>query len=346
MSSIQEEEQPEVEEAGPSSQNKAKTEPELIWKKAVKKGKELMNELLIALKEEKDRKVVKSIFDLKRDHWDIKSPRKESKEFNNLKKIFTDFPDKPDGKELTIISAVRSPTVRLREQTAVYEFAVDKNGYFFIAVNSHKAKNEPTHWSEVAFSVWHHRFPDPSALKYVVRHNIMNTDTQAIIQKAYKDIKLGITEDPHVWEKGTNAFYALLGTVNGKGVVRMLTDYSNSLGRKTIGSIFTAQSRDGQFHMILDVIRASSEVKFHPDNPSGAASAAANPGSSSQNPTIAGPSTASPKTQKSSVPGTMKASSRARMDPAPRLRRSEGQILHRFKPQILRRSRARVLQSR
>jgi len=72
----------------------------------------------------------------------------------------------------------------------------------------------------------------------------VNEDTQAIIRKAYKDIKSGITENPQVWRKGTDAFYALLGTVNGKGVVRMLTDSSKSLGRKTIGSVFTAHSKD------------------------------------------------------------------------------------------------------
>ena len=319
MSSIPEAEEFTVMATGPSSQ-KVEDTPRLTWEKAVQKGKELMKELDTALMENEDRKPAKTINELKQDEWEFDTSGTRPKVVQNLQPVFAKFLYKPDSKNLRTFSVTRSKG----QNPTVYECAVDRSGYFLVALNNRKDKGETTHWSEVAFSVLRYyralKNDDPSKLKYVVRHNVKNADTKAIIDEAYKNSHETLNETPFAWTKEIDAFYALLGTVNGKGVVRMLTDYSKSLGHKTIGSIFTAQSKqDNAYHIIFDLIRKSSEVNYHPGS-----SVAAEAGTSSSSQSA---STASSENRKSNMQSTTKALSRARIGHAPLRRRSPGRTL-------------------
>jgi hypothetical protein len=114
-----------------------------------------------------------------------------------------------------------------------------------------KPKKEPVHWSQVTFELWSElarlTHKPVSNLKWIVRHDVTNTDTQSIIHKAYST--MGIKSYPSIqsWTLGNNqddAFYALLGTVNGKGVAHLLKDYSSAFRRTTIQEIFTTQTMD------------------------------------------------------------------------------------------------------
>lgn len=74
-----------------------------------------------------------------------------------------------------------------------------------------------------------------SSLQWIFRHAITNSDTQKIVNEAYTAIGKDRSKK-HVWSPkdkdvpgGGNAFYALLGSENGKGPTRMFTDYHNAL---------------------------------------------------------------------------------------------------------------------
>ena len=69
----------------------------------------------------------------------------------------------------------------------------------------------------------------------------------------------------------------------------MLADYPRALGRKAIGGLRTAKSRDGKLQMIFDLIGADSQLGSHPEPPSEGAPADANIASTSQTPSAGSP---------------------------------------------------------
>ena len=85
-------------------------------------------------------------------------------------------------------------------------------------------------------------------LTTIIRHNVNNVKTTAIILLAYQE-RLGLSEDmalfDETWRKWTpdgefgDYFWALCDTDNIRGVVHMLNDYRVELGRKTIKEIMT-----------------------------------------------------------------------------------------------------------
>jgi len=107
-------------------------------------------------------------------------------------------------------------------------------------------------WSELTWQTWskaagpQRGFPnsDIGNLQYVLRQNVQNKGTMSVVEQAHS--KNGIPndqmgefeEDPTNVEK-SNAFYALLGTDNIKGVAFMLKDHHNEAGNKVIKKIVT-----------------------------------------------------------------------------------------------------------
>jgi hypothetical protein len=75
-------------------------------------------------------------------------------------------------------------------------------------------------------------------IRTIWRHWIANEDTNAIITEARRG---GGQEVEHAgyteFGAGTSGFYALLGSPNGSGIVRMLTEHAQAFGRKTIESV-------------------------------------------------------------------------------------------------------------
>jgi hypothetical protein len=119
-----------------------------------------------------------------------------------------------------------------------------------IAEWNKKPRRETLHWSQVTFELWSEfarlaHLP-VSNLKWIVRHGIENQNTQSIIIQAYLKSGTNINSAPNIqsWtlRKNRDAFYALLGTVNGKGVAHFLKDYTKALDRKTIQEIFTVKA--------------------------------------------------------------------------------------------------------
>ena len=80
---------------------------------------------------------------------------------------------------------------------------------------------------------------DYSGIKYFFRREIDNADTKAILDEAFKDkdITSTLTWTPDDAGLDTNAFWALLGSPNGNGMIYLLTDNKVALKGKGIVSI-------------------------------------------------------------------------------------------------------------
>ncbi|MCJ1486407.1 hypothetical protein MMC06_006584 [Schaereria dolodes] len=100
----------------------------------------------------------------------------------------------------------------------------------------------PLHWSDAVFYQWEkYNAENPeriAELRYIMRHEIENTDTIAIIEHACENVSRQKSLNWR-WMPSDEAFYALLATPNGVGVPYMLTDRSIALGKLTIASIET-----------------------------------------------------------------------------------------------------------
>lgn len=97
-------------------------------------------------------------------------------------------------------------------------------------------------WSEAIFEVYQmlatRRQQSVKNIRTIWRHWIVNEDTNAIITEARRgdgqEVEhAGYTE----FRAGTSGFYALLGSPNGSGIVRMLTEHAQAFGRKTIEGV-------------------------------------------------------------------------------------------------------------
>jgi hypothetical protein len=118
------------------------------------------------------------------------------------------------------------------------------------AINNFKAEDpvDPAHqvnWNVIAFEQYKEK-QKAASLTYVLRYNIDNKATSAVITEVYKAAGKGgeVTKDDTNWVTWTHSDHpdyilALLGTTNGSGAGFILTDYAGTLGRKTIASIHT-----------------------------------------------------------------------------------------------------------
>ncbi|MCJ1246843.1 hypothetical protein MMC30_004052 [Trapelia coarctata] len=247
-------------------------EPTMTWDAAVKKGKEVWGELQVALRTKPPDKAT-STTKLEDEGWHFSSAGDES-EIDNLQRILGQL-------QLTPAHNIAHNNLHIRVgihevppvppgkglRTAILKNAFNRQQGILIAMSNFKPEAETTPWSEVAFAKWYdstwHR-ADPTNLNYVVRHNIENINTNFIMAEAHRKAGKPLTEKVSLWREGFGeAFYALMGTANGKGVPRMLKDHNEKLGRKTIKGIYTAKSADGQTHMIF-ALRNADAPKAHP----------------------------------------------------------------------------------
>lgn len=89
-------------------------------------------------------------------------------------------------------------------------------------------------------------------LEAIWRMNIINPDTQNVIKAC---IPHGTNEPCYEFRDNTRQFFALLGTPNATGIVRMLREYPGAFGRKTIDTIRVFPNGKW-FYMCLSLIAA------------------------------------------------------------------------------------------
>jgi len=242
--------------------------PTITWDDAVKKGKEVWGELQVSLRTNAPDKPT-SVHKLEGEGW-IFDGAGDPSEINNLQRIFGQLKliPRPSNVHMRVgIHEVPPVPPGKGIRNTVFKNAFNRQQGILVAMGNFKAEAEKTPWSEVVFAKWYestyHR-GDPTNLNYIVRHNIENVNTIFVINEAHKKAGTPIAETIKLWREGFGeAFYALMGTVNGKGVPRMLKDHNQKLGRKTIEAIYTAKSADGQVHMIF-ALRSANASRGHP----------------------------------------------------------------------------------
>ncbi|KAL8900905.1 MAG: hypothetical protein Q9207_005465 [Kuettlingeria erythrocarpa] len=117
-----------------------------------------------------------------------------------------------------------------------------------IAEDNKRVKGSPIAWSTVTAMIWEDTCKnvdqtDPKSLQYIFRDNIINPDTKKFIDKAGMD---------KTFKPGQEGFFALLGSVNGKGVAYLLLQHSGIIGKKTVKQIVTYKAEDGAYQMYLE----------------------------------------------------------------------------------------------
>lgn len=295
-------------------------DPTITWDAAVKKGKELWGELQMALRTNPPDKAI-SVSKLRDEAW-IFDHEEVQDELANLQVIFGqmklarvrnnfvmrtcmhDVPPVPPGKG---------------RRTTVLKNAFNSQLGIIVAVANFKQEAEDTPWSDVVFSQWKdatwHR-GDPTNLNYIIRHNIENVNTRFIIHEAHSKTGFPLTDHIKLWTEGdgSDVFYALMGTPNGKGIPRMLKDHQRTLKRKTVAGIYTARTSDGREHMVFALRSADPPTGPRPRISRKIRKAAAEVGATAYITSLA----PSPKT----IPRTFKVQLKTRNEHAAPLRRS------------------------
>ncbi|EZF35687.1 hypothetical protein TMEN_3666 [Trichophyton mentagrophytes] len=113
-------------------------------------------------------------------------------------------------------------------------------------VNIDNTKPEDTRlrWSDITFEGWkEHAGDDVKNLRWIVRNNIINPGTSATIREAIgrvggkADKRVEFSPDPNN-SNMNEAFTALAGTPNVKGVYHMLADHHNEMGGLKVKKIY------------------------------------------------------------------------------------------------------------
>ena len=125
----------------------------------------------------------------------------------------------------------------------------------------------PDNWSSVAWAQWKRGCvtitpgtTDFSNLKVIIRKNIDNSQTSAIIAEAMQGQPLGefiyfYPDD----ESLDNAFWPLLGSANGNGMIHLLTDHKKALDGKSITrvGVFIDPTKDNQAQIWAELTGAN-----------------------------------------------------------------------------------------
>jgi hypothetical protein len=155
--------------------------------------------------------------------------------------------------------------IEIKGKTAgqsAYENYFSSNAIF--AINNFKAQDpvetaKQVNWNVVAFEQFKNAGGKPTDLKYVMRFEISNAGTKAVLEEVYKSAgkEADITaEDTQEWQSWTHSgngdsFLGLLGTPNGNGAGYILSDYAATLGQKSIQAIHTGR-QEGQWSMVVE----------------------------------------------------------------------------------------------
>ncbi len=143
--------------------------------------------------------------------------------------------------------------VREGDRTALFINQFGPSSKTIIAADNHRGKppgQAPDHWSTIAWYLWRraHLSANPgtdaltadfSSLQYILRKEIKNPQTAKIIDLAMAGKELGTIEyfypnNPTQWQDTSNAFWALLGSPNGQGIINLLKGNKRALHSKTI----------------------------------------------------------------------------------------------------------------
>ncbi|KAL8689495.1 MAG: hypothetical protein Q9218_004846 [Villophora microphyllina] len=180
----------------------------------------------------------------------------------NLEKSFADRQMNANNLDVWEVNSV-DPVTNERDRAMAYYNVFGTGSGVLIAENNWRSMDQQKKlpWSEIMYQTWQLAEPHANALaaedkahppggpfkslRAVVRHNIVNEGTRAVIEAAYNanGWKIG-EDDAEQWRSWTeetspNWFYGLLGTDNVKGVIWLLKDHAVELGRKEITTIWT-----------------------------------------------------------------------------------------------------------
>ncbi|KUJ14121.1 uncharacterized protein LY89DRAFT_753614 [Mollisia scopiformis] len=114
-------------------------------------------------------------------------------------------------------------------------------------------------WSDLLFQHWQQfcicQDGAVWGLRFLAVKHVQNPDTSSVLSSI-----LGSTNDQDTVQKtfrpGHESFFALLGTPNLKGVVRMLTEHCAGIGYKNIHSIQVLKQRNAAFDFLLALEQA------------------------------------------------------------------------------------------
>lgn len=215
------------------------TEPATIlnWDDAVKKGKDLLNALSNAHKNPTD----KSSKDKYDKYYTESLPDKkegQSSPAYDIKPILKTLNLRQDG--YTNVEVAGRPTDKVKNPKTAYDSFFDSKTGVIIAENNDRSldPNRGDPQKELFLTdIWFQGMAkraseakDTLTVKYVFRHAIINQETKDIIKEAYKRAKIDLKQS-HEWtfKDNQDEFAAMLATDNGKGIPRILTDYSRTL---------------------------------------------------------------------------------------------------------------------
>lgn len=127
-----------------------------------------------------------------------------------------------------------------------YNYDTTARAGTIVATHQSRGANALLPWSEVAYQQYK-AFPGAvlAQLKYIYRATISTVSTVDIMQQAVETGQY-VNEDcadGNTWfrfpagDSPSEAFFALLGSKNGRGVAHMLIDHCAALGKKSIQEI-------------------------------------------------------------------------------------------------------------
>ena len=155
---------------------------------------------------------------------------------------------------------VKEPDDRLSDKPAPYRNFFNADLGLMVLVENHKGLDairpngvrpmKPRlHLSDILLHCYRslgHNRPSGNAapLRFIVRREIVNRDTEGIIREAYKRNKGKVEKGAeHEWQPHSEEFRAMMGTIHGKGVAHLLKDHARYLGHKRVQSIVTVHGR-------------------------------------------------------------------------------------------------------
>lgn len=139
-----------------------------------------------------------------------------------------------------------------------------KEGVFLAKDNNRGTDPIPYYFSDVAWWQWKKSVAkdnpstlDYSGMKFFFRSQISNADTLSVMAKAFKSDNNADGSRASTFSPGNgpsddaktqNPFWALLGTLNGNGIIHSLTNYKKSMHGKGIDKLTTGTS-EGEYYM-------------------------------------------------------------------------------------------------
>ncbi|KAK2761557.1 hypothetical protein FQN54_001385 [Arachnomyces sp. PD_36] len=218
----------------------------ITWDQSIKKGKELWK-LLYDEPETKDKEYegdeLNTYYEHKGDEGTDKQPPKTIHQ--SLER------DKISIKDWTLLSVVQQDDATKSKYKNYYYFDKEKQEGVIVAEDNNREGGEAKlYWADVAFLQYKETKDVKAAnLKYIYQVTITNTDTNGFIDKAIG--KKSYSEEfeecnnhggsPDSWyrfDPGSDEFFALIGSANGRGAMHMLHQNPITFPRKTIVEVW------------------------------------------------------------------------------------------------------------